>query len=288
MGMKGKLSDMAISDLIQHNCQERKTAQLVIDNGMFKAELYFKNGNIVHASLGNMVGEEVVYQVLSWENGNFDLENNIDPPSKTIERSWSSLLLEGVQRLDEKKLEDLEINSELTLQTESNEMPKNWSNLMSKGAKQQENNISYQPDNLTQTTKPEVKKMANPLDSILKDMSNEITGYIASAVVNLDGMNIAQNRKGNVDPEVISSQITLLIHLVNTTITKLDSGIMEENLITTEKAYVIMRFLPDKKHFYYIATDRSMSNLGNIRLVSKLYADQIEKNMPLYPSLMKQ
>ena len=64
MGMNGNLRDMAIADLIQHTCQDRKTAQLQIQHSGQQALLYFKDGNVVHAVLGDQEGEEVVYQIL--------------------------------------------------------------------------------------------------------------------------------------------------------------------------------------------------------------------------------
>jgi predicted regulator of Ras-like GTPase activity (Roadblock/LC7/MglB family) len=104
MALKGNLQDMAVADLIQHNCQDRKTAHLVIENNGDQASLYFNEGKVVHAILNDLKGEDVVYQILSWENGTFNLEMGAEPPAVTIRRSWSALLLEGARRLDEGKI----------------------------------------------------------------------------------------------------------------------------------------------------------------------------------------
>jgi predicted regulator of Ras-like GTPase activity (Roadblock/LC7/MglB family) len=101
MALKGDLQDMAVADLIQHNCQDRKTAHLVIENDGDQASLYFNEGKVVHAVLNDLQGEDVVYQILSWENGTFNLEMGAESPAVTIRRSWSALLLEGAKRLDE-------------------------------------------------------------------------------------------------------------------------------------------------------------------------------------------
>lgn len=71
MGIKGNLGDMAIAELIQNNCLERKTAQLSIEHSGQQAILYFNDGNIVHANLGQEVGEEVIYEILRWNEGSF-------------------------------------------------------------------------------------------------------------------------------------------------------------------------------------------------------------------------
>lgn len=101
--MQGNLQVMAIADLIQHNCQDRKTAQLVIDHDSTQAILFFKEGAVIHATLGDHQGEEVIYQILGWQEGQFNLEIGVEAPKTTINRSWSGLLLEGARRLDEEQ-----------------------------------------------------------------------------------------------------------------------------------------------------------------------------------------
>lgn len=236
--MRGNLRDMAVADLVQHNCQERKTARLTIDHNGLQATLFFDNGKVVHAILDDLQGEDAVYQALGWEEGEFSVDAGIAPPQVSIQRSWSGLLIEGARRLDENKLEI-------------------------------ESNISQ----------PEVKQMAQ-LDDIIKQMSAEVNGFIAAAVVGMDGLNIAQYAKGKVNPESISAQMTLLLKLVDTSTTKLNAGSVEDNLLTTENAYVLMRFLPEKQYFLGIAADRKTGNLGNLRLMSRMYSDRLGKAMP--------
>lgn len=101
MAIQGNLDGMAVADLIQHSCQDRKTACLVINHKGQQATLFFKEGAILHATLGNLEGEEVIYETLKWQEGQFTLEMELEPPAVTIKRSWASLLIEGAQRLDE-------------------------------------------------------------------------------------------------------------------------------------------------------------------------------------------
>jgi predicted regulator of Ras-like GTPase activity (Roadblock/LC7/MglB family) len=122
--------------------------------------------------------------------------------------------------------------------------------------------------------------MALKLDGLLMNMSTEISGYIASAVVGNDGINIAQHTNANVDPEAISGQMTVLLKLVDTTITKLNAGVVEDNLTTTRNAYILLRFLSDKQHFLCLAVDHQKGNLGNMRLISKIYVEKINKALP--------
>jgi len=245
MGMQGNLKDMTIADLIQHNCQDRKIAQLRIQHSGEEAILYFKGGRVDHAALGQQTGEEVVYHILGWEEGSFDLESGIESPQTSVTLSWSALLMEGARRLDENALDLEPIQHESNLRMEAN-------------------------------------PMAIKLDDVLKEMSAEITGYLASAVVGMDGINVAaHSRAKGVDPELISAQMTMLFKLVDGSVTKLGAGEIEDNLTTTDNAYLLMHFLPGSKQYYLgVAVDRKTGNLGNLRLISKMYAERISKAMP--------
>jgi hypothetical protein len=109
--MQGNLQDMVVADLIQHNCQERNKSKLVVENGDKKAVLYFCDGAVQHAALDDIIGEEVVYEILSWEDGQFLQEMDVKSPEVSITRSWSGLLIEGARRLDESQ-HQLTINTE--------------------------------------------------------------------------------------------------------------------------------------------------------------------------------
>lgn len=237
MSLQGNLKDMAIADLIQHNCQDHKTAEMLIENAGQEATLFFKEGRVTHASLNGQHGEEVVFQILAWNEGTFILETGSEAPVETITRSWPSLLLEGARRLDEGQLEQTKIT--------------------------------------------EASQMAHKLNDILKELSGEVSGYIASAVVGMDGLSVADHTKSaKSNPETISAQLALLFKLVDTSTGKMNAGVVEDNLLSTDNAHILMRFLPGKDYFLGIAIDRKSGTLGNLRLMSKLYTDRVAKAMP--------
>lgn len=243
MGLTGNLSDMAVADLIQLNCLDQKTTRLKIEHDDQLAEVYFANGETVHAALGDLKGEEVVYKILAWNDGTFSHENDVKSSTSSIQRSWSSLLLEGARRLDEQDNSPIQTNNQ-------------------------------------QIEQPEESKMAQKFDEILAELAGEITGYNASALVGIDGINVASNFKGKLDPDVVSAHMTMLLKLVDGSTEKLGAGNLEDNLTTTEKAYILMRFLPGKQYYLSINADRKTGNLGNMRLISKMYTDRLAKAMP--------
>lgn len=241
MGINGNLKDISVADLIQIHCIEQRPARLRIEQQDQAAEIYFDAGQVIHATLGQIKGEEAVYESLTWTEGLFEVDENVELPKKTINRMWSGLLLEGAKRFDEKELI-----------RKSNE----------------QNHLS------------EEITMGEKFEDILASLAGEVTGYSASALVGIDGINIADNSKGPLDPEAVSAQMTMLFRLVDGSVDKLGAGTLEDNLMTTEKSYILMRFLPGKEYYLSITADRKTGNLGNLRLMSKMYTDQLSKAMP--------
>jgi predicted regulator of Ras-like GTPase activity (Roadblock/LC7/MglB family) len=105
MAMQGNLHDMSVADIIQVNCQDKKTARATIKTSTKQAVLFFKEGNVTHAMMDSLIGEEVIYQILAWDEGEFSIDVGEESPDVSIKRNWSGLLLEGAKRLDEQASE---------------------------------------------------------------------------------------------------------------------------------------------------------------------------------------
>ncbi|MDY7041146.1 MAG: response regulator [Chloroflexota bacterium] len=106
--VRGNLRDMSLTSLISISCNEHNQARLLIRHGNEEALLFFEDGNIVHMALNGHEGEEVIYELLAWEQGVFELEQGVVSPKRTVTTCWSALLLRGLQRLDENALGSVE------------------------------------------------------------------------------------------------------------------------------------------------------------------------------------
>jgi hypothetical protein len=72
--------------------------------GVERGFIYLRNGQMVHARVGETTGEEAVYALAIWSTGDFQFTPGEEPESVTIEKSNTSLLMEAARRLDEWKV----------------------------------------------------------------------------------------------------------------------------------------------------------------------------------------
>jgi hypothetical protein len=101
MGVKGRLKDMSLVDIIQVFNAERKSAAIHLGGEHGYARVYLKDGDVVHATYRGLMGTDALYRLLTWKDGEFEVDFTETAPMKTIHESSQNVLLEGLSRLDE-------------------------------------------------------------------------------------------------------------------------------------------------------------------------------------------
>lgn len=101
MPIEGDLREIDLTSVIQVICTERRRAGLVVRRRGEEGVIFFDDGEIVHATLGPLEGEEAVFQLLAWKDGSFRMTDRVLSPSRTVRRGWNHLLLEGLSKIDE-------------------------------------------------------------------------------------------------------------------------------------------------------------------------------------------
>lgn len=100
-GFAGSVANLTLSDLLQFQAQKQYTGLVQVFHGGLEGDLYFQGGELTHAEVGGIWGEEAVYHILSWVNGEFLLQEGLEAPRRTVRTPLARLLLEYHQRLDE-------------------------------------------------------------------------------------------------------------------------------------------------------------------------------------------
>lgn len=101
MSLQGSLQHIQLHDVIQLVSVSGKSGVFHLKKENQKGKIYLKNGAIVHAEIGNIKGEEAVYTLAVWSEGEFYFEPDITPQEETIKKSNTNLLMEAARRMDE-------------------------------------------------------------------------------------------------------------------------------------------------------------------------------------------
>ena len=98
----GHISDMGVVDLIQTIEVSRKTGVIYFQREPGRrAAIYFRDGKVIDAEAGHLMGEDAVYRLLTWNDGEFEVQFRSVRRKDVISASSQGLLMEGMRRLDE-------------------------------------------------------------------------------------------------------------------------------------------------------------------------------------------
>lgn len=101
MALTGELSDLSLAELIEFFCNQRKTGRIEVKYPIAPASFYLQSGAVVHAEIGSLRGIEAVYFSLTQANASFTFNSAVEPPTQSINQPWTSVVLEGLRRMDE-------------------------------------------------------------------------------------------------------------------------------------------------------------------------------------------
>ena len=100
-GIKGKLSEISLIDWMQTLEQGRKTCALMLRSGNETCTIYFTDGAVTHAVCGDLRGDDAVFKVLTWVDGDWEVDFQKNSSERTTTMSTQGLMMEGLRILDE-------------------------------------------------------------------------------------------------------------------------------------------------------------------------------------------
>ena len=99
--IQGRLEEMNVIDLCQSLEMGQKSCRLTLHSGGKECSLFFQNGQILDASLGTSRGDDAFYQIVLWNEGDFEIDFSMAPSRQTTTRSTQGLLMEALRLVDE-------------------------------------------------------------------------------------------------------------------------------------------------------------------------------------------
>jgi hypothetical protein len=99
-GFRG-VQSKSLMDIIQLECISQSSSVLRITNGPYSGKIWIQEGEVIDSQADDLMGEPAFRKILSWRTGGFESLPPEPERTRTIEKSYSALLLETAQAFDE-------------------------------------------------------------------------------------------------------------------------------------------------------------------------------------------
>lgn len=103
MAFNGNLSEFGVVALLQLPGTNHLSGKLVLERNGSRAEFFYNKGKLVHAELGDIVGEEALVMVIDWTDGDFTFDSNSTTDEVTIQKDIQNTLMWALKERDERK-----------------------------------------------------------------------------------------------------------------------------------------------------------------------------------------
>jgi response regulator RpfG family c-di-GMP phosphodiesterase len=100
-GINGNLSDLSLIDSIQVLSGSGRSAKIELKEDGKAGQVYIDKGRIIHAQLGKLEGNDALYELVRWRQGEFSISPMTAKPVVNIQTSTDALLLEACRLVDE-------------------------------------------------------------------------------------------------------------------------------------------------------------------------------------------
>jgi CheY-like chemotaxis protein len=114
-GFFGTGVEVELFDYVQMVALSGRDKLLQVDSPMGSGRVWFEHGDVVHVEHGGETGERAFYKLLAVGRGSFKEVLFREPPTRTVHRSSTHLLMEAARQADEGILgEDVELGEDET------------------------------------------------------------------------------------------------------------------------------------------------------------------------------
>ena len=123
----------------------------------------------------------------------------------------------------------------------------------------------------------------NEIEKLLQEMADHIHDVITISLVGQDGLIIAEyiNKEhiSSMNTEFTAATVTTVMLKLTDVVSGVNLGKMVDNLLSTEDAHFLTKYIGDGSAFLCIVAKRG-ANLGAMRYVSKVYAQKLWDFLP--------
>lgn len=119
------------------------------------------------------------------------------------------------------------------------------------------------------------------LEEILNQVRSELgSEFVATNVVGMDGLAIAEIAADpSFDAAAAAARFAMVMKLASRVADKTDMGGVDDNLVTTDRVFILSRFLGNGSYYWGLAVSKE-ATLGMVRMVMNDYADRLWAEIP--------
>ena len=100
-GFRGVIQELTLIDILQLLAYESGIALVEVSSPEGTGKIWIKDGKVVHAEIGDVVGTRAFERILSLEGGTFAVKRGVETDKQTIYESVDSLLLRTISASEE-------------------------------------------------------------------------------------------------------------------------------------------------------------------------------------------
>ena len=100
-GSKGHVAGISLPSFLQLLELDKKTCTLTIKVKNNHGKMYFKQGELVDATTGDLTGQEAAFEIIGWDNTEIEIQNSCRRQKRTITAPLGFILIESVRQKDE-------------------------------------------------------------------------------------------------------------------------------------------------------------------------------------------
>ena len=260
-------SGIALMDLIHFNGLAKSTSALQVTKDGEIGTIYFQDGKIIHAQIGNDTAEAAFFRIIDIEGAELQNLDGVTPASVTMGKTVESLLLEAAVLQDEK---EYAVGTAALTESTSKSSPgtvERGSNTKDRAAEAPTFQTSEAPPSTEGSNMTEVQK-------ILAEFTN-IDGVHTACLVGRDGFLLDSLARTGIDAEMISAIASSGFGSAESMGNQLGQGDLNMTMLEYTEGPVL--FAPvGSEAFLVIVADKD-TNLGWIRIAIKKNSMKIEK-----------
>jgi predicted regulator of Ras-like GTPase activity (Roadblock/LC7/MglB family)/CheY-like chemotaxis protein len=269
---EGKMTGIQLTDFIQINSLSQASTALLINADGREGVIYFSEGTVVHATCGDLTGEEAFYKLMNFKGGTIETFNPDTIPETTITTPLEALLMKGTLRADEMAESVANLNEVDQRQQPALETIVGNEQLFAQNG--------TEPDSKTDDVYPseinneEKEKEMEELKKLLSEFTN-IPGVNTACLVGRDGFLLNSVTVSGTDAEMVGAIAASGFGASEAMGKQLQKGVMSMTMVEYNNGPIMLSPVGSEA-FLVIIADKD-ANLGMIRLKIKKHSKEIEQ-----------